>query len=158
MLRATAFALALLGVFSAPAHAAGLKATQTVELATVTVDADGAEMVTFAPATDVEPGEQVRYRLAYTNDGAEAADQVSLVMPVPSEVTYLEGSVDGNPGLVTFSSDQGETFASRSAVLITDGEAERVATAAEITHIKWLFDQPIAPAESGEISFMAVLK
>lgn len=158
MLRATAFALAMLGVFSVPAYAAGLKATQSVEVATVSVNADGAESLSFSPASDVEPGEQVRYRLAYTNESADAADKVSLVMPVPAEVTYLEGSVDGNPGLVTFSSDNGATFADREAVLVTDGEADRVATAEEITHIKWVFDQPIAPAESGTISFMAVLK
>lgn len=158
MLRATAFALAMLGVFSVPAHAAGLKATQSVELATVSVTADGEERITFAPATDVEPGEQVRYRLVYDNDGTEAADQVSLVMPIPAEVTYLEGSVDGTAGLVTFSSDNGETYAPRDAVLVADGTVERVASAAEITHIKWQFEQPIAPAESGAISFMAVLK
>ena len=158
MLRATAVALALLGVFSTPAQAAGLKATQSVELATVSLSADGSETVTFAPATDVEPGEQVRYRLAYTNDGAEAADRVSLVMPVPAEVTYLEGSIAGNAAQVTFSGDNGESFAPREAVRITDGETERVAASADITHIKWVFAEPIAPAESGAISFMAVLK
>ena len=158
MLRATAFALAMLGVFSAPAHAAGLKAIQSVELATISVDAEGAERLTFSPATDVEPGEQVRYRLVYQNDGAEAADQVSLVMPVPAEVTYLEGSVDGDAGVVTYSIDDGNTFAPRAAVLVTDGGLERVASAEEITHIKWQFERPIAPTESGSISFMAVLK
>ncbi len=158
MLRATAFALAMLGVFSAPAQAAGLKATQSVELATLSVDADGAETLSFAPATDVEPGEQVRYRLTYTNEGVDAADNVSLVMPVPAEVTFLEGSISSNAAQVTFSSDNGESFAARESVLIKDGETDRVATSAEITHIKWIFAEPIAPTESGAISFMAVLK
>ena len=100
MLRATAFALAMLGVFTAPANATGLNATQTVEVATVTTDTNGEEAMVFAPATDVEPGQQVRYRLAYTNAGSDAADNVSLVMPVPSEVTYLEASVSGIQGEV----------------------------------------------------------
>ena len=158
MLRATAFALTMLGVISVPVHAAGLKATQSVELATLSVDADGGERLTFAPATDVEPGEQVRYRLVYQNDGAEAADQVSLVMPVPAEVTYLEGSVEGDASRVTYSSDNGNTFAPRDAVLVVDGAVERVASAEEITHIKWEFERSIAPTEAGSISFMAVLK
>ena len=98
MLRATAFALTMLGVFSVPAHAADLKANQIVELANVVVAADGTESITYSPATDVEPGEQVRYSLVYANEGDDAAENVSLVMPVPGEVTYLEASVDGAAG------------------------------------------------------------
>ena len=158
MLRATAFALAMLGVFTIPAHAAGLKATQTVEVATVTIDATGADVLTFAPATEVEPGQQVRYSLAYSNEGPDPADSVSLVMPIPPEVTYLEASVAGAPGTVTFSADNGQTFAIRNALMIGEAEKNRVANASEITHIKWVFDTPIAPAASGAISYMAVLE
>jgi uncharacterized repeat protein (TIGR01451 family) len=110
MMRASALALIMLGAFSTSAHATGLEATQTVELATVTLTADGTESITYTPATDVEPGEQVRYSLSYSNQGADAADSVSLVMPVPAEVTYLEGSVERALSDVTFSVDSGETF------------------------------------------------
>jgi len=158
MLRATAFALAMLGVFTIPAHATGLKATQTVEVAIVTTDANGEDALTFAPATDVEPGQQVRYSLAYTNEGTEAADSVSLVMPIPSEVTYLEASVSGTRGTAMFSVDNGQTFAARDALTIGEAENSRVANASEITHVKWAFGAPVAPADSGEISYMAVLK
>ncbi len=158
MLRATAFALAMLGVFTVPAHATGLKATQTVEVATVTVDANGEDALTFAPATDVEPGQQVRYSLTYMNEGSEPADRVSLVMPIPSEVTYLESSVAGAAGTVTFSADDGQTYTMRDALTIVDGDDQRIANASEITHIKWAFSAPIAPADSGAISYMAVLK
>lgn len=157
MLRAAMFALALAGMGVAPAWAAGLTAVQTVEVATVSVDASGAEQLTFAPATDVEPGEQVRYRLAFTNEGDAPAEAVSLVMPVPGEVTLLEGSVEGAASAVTFSADNGESFSARDATLISDGNAVRVATAGEITHIKWDFSEPVAVGASGTISFMAVL-
>jgi len=158
MLRATAFALAMLGVFTIPAHATGLKATQTVEVAIVSNDANGEDALTFAPATDVEPGQQVRYSLSYANEGSEPADSVSLVMPIPSEVTYLESSAAGALGTLTFSADNGQTYATRQAVMIADGDRRRVANASEITHIKWAFSAPIAPADSGAISYMAVLK
>lgn len=158
MLRAAMFALALAGVGIAPAQAASLKAIQTVEVATVSVDATGAESITFAPATDVEPGEQVRYSLAFTNDGETPAENVSLVMPVPTEVTLLEGSIAGAPSLVTFSADNGETFSARDATLVSSGETTRVATAEEITHIQWSFSEPVEAGASGMISFMAVLK
>ena len=158
MLRSTAFALAMLGVCTIPAYAAGLKATQTVEVVTVTIDANGEDVLTFAPAVEVEPGEQVRYSLTYTNEGPDAANSVRLVMPVPPEVTYLEASVAGAPGTVTFSADNGQTFAMRDALMMGGAEQSRVANASEITHIKWVFETPIAPSASGAISYMAVLE
>jgi len=158
MLRATAFALTMLGVFSVPAHAADLKANQIVELANVVVAADGTESITYSPATDVEPGEQVRYSLVYANEGDDAAENVSLVMPVPSEVTYLEASVDGAAGTVLFSADAGQTFAPRDQLTIGEGDAARLAVSGEITHIKWNFSEPIAPATTGAVRYSAVLK
>lgn len=157
MLRATALALTLVGVLSAPAQASGLKATQTVEVATIALAADGSETLTYAPAVEVEPGEQVRYTLSYANDGPEAAENVSLVMPVPGEVTYLEASIGGAASTVLFSADAGQTFAAREALMIGEGEMARLATAGEITHIKWDFADPIAPASVGTISYEAVL-
>lgn len=158
MLRATAFALAMLGVFTVPAHATGLKATQTVEVVIITTDTNGDDVLTFAPATDVEPGQQVRYSLTYANEGPEPAEGVSLVMPVPAEVSYLEASVAGTPGSITFSTDNGQSYAMRDALRTGDGTNSRVANANEITHIKWAFSAPIAPADSGAISYMAILK
>ena len=155
MLRATAFALTLISAFSASAHATGLKATQIVEVATISVDADGNEMTTYSQASEVEPGERVRYSLAYANEGEDAAENVRLVMPVPSEVTYIEGSADG---AVEFSADNGRTYTSRETLMIGTGDFARLAVSEEITHIRWAISDPIAPADSGAISFEAVLK
>ncbi|MEO0451042.1 MAG: hypothetical protein AAFZ74_12085 [Pseudomonadota bacterium] len=158
MLRATLLALTLVGAFSAAAHATGLKATQSVEVATVTMAADGTETVTYSPATEVEPGEQVRYTLTYTNEGASPAEDVSLVMPVPAEVTYLEGSIAGPFSTVTYSADNGETFMAREALIVAADDAARPAAAEDITHIKWAFGEDIPAEQSGQISFSAILK
>jgi uncharacterized repeat protein (TIGR01451 family) len=155
MLRATALALTLVGVLTAPAQATGLKATQTVEVASVAIAADGSEVLSYAPAIEVEPGEQVRYTLTYVNDGSQPAENVSLVMPVPQEV---KASVSGASSAVLFSADAGQSFAARDAVFVGEGERARLATAAEITHIKWDFAEPIEPAGIGTISYEAVLK
>ncbi|MEP1145208.1 MAG: hypothetical protein ABJH52_15920 [Henriciella sp.] len=158
MLRSTVLALTLVGAFSASAHATGLKATQSVDVATVVVEADGSESTTFSPATDVEPGEQVRYSLTYANEGAAPAENVTLVMPVPGEVTYIEASAAGSADAVLYSADAGENFASRDALTIGAGEETRIASAEEITHIKWVFAEPISPSATGTISYNAVLK
>lgn len=157
MLRALAVALTCVSFCAAPALAEGLSANQIVEVATTSVEADGTESVTFAAATDVEPGELIRYRLDYSNDGADAAENVALVMPVPAEVTFIEASVEGAPSAVSYSADDGATFATRDAVMVADGDQARLASAAEITHIKWEFAEPIAPAATGTVSFRATL-
>jgi len=158
MLRATLLTLAVVGASSLSAFANGLTAEQVVERATVTVDANGNEVRTYALAEEVSPGDEVRYSLAYANTGDAAAEAVSLVMPVPGEVTYIETSATRGAGALSFSADGGQTFAARGAVKSADGDQERVATSDEITHIKWAFSEPIAPAATGTVSFSAVLK
>lgn len=158
MLRATLLALAFVGTSSLSAMASGLTAEQVVERLTVSVDANGNEVRTYALAEEVAPGDEVRYSLAYTNTGDAAADAVNLVMPVPSAVTYIESSATGRADEVMFSADGGKTFATRAALKISDGDQIRFATSADITHIKWAFSNAIAPAATGTVSFSAVLK
>ena len=158
MLRATLFALTMVGVCSIPAHASGLKAIQSVEVATLSIEADGTEIRTYTPASEVEPGEQVRYSLSFVNEGTDPAEKVSLVMPIPAEVTYVEGSISGVMSEVSFSVDAGQTFVPRTALRVEDGETMRAALATDITHIKWDLTNPIAPTESGSVSYEAVLK
>lgn len=158
MLRATAFALAMFGAISTSAHANGLQATQIVEVASITLDADGNETRTYSLAEEIAPGDEVRYSLSYVNEADRAAEAVSLVMPVPSELTYIEGSVGGTPSQVSYSADNGATFAERDALVIGQDETARLASAEEITHIKWVFVEPIPVAASGTISFSATLK
>ncbi|MEC7289888.1 MAG: hypothetical protein VXW22_07360 [Pseudomonadota bacterium] len=157
MLRATLAALTIVGMTSLPTFAEGLIAEQVVERAVVTIDANGNESRTYETAEDVAPGDEVRYTLTYQNTGDAAAETVNLVMPVPSEVTYIEASATGNDNEISFSAD-GLTFAPRTALTIGDGDQERLVTADEITHIKWAFADPIAPETAGTISFSAVLK
>lgn len=158
MLRATLLALVVAGAGSLSAFANGLTANQVVERVTVTVDAAGNETRAYAIAEEVSPGDEVRYSLAYTNTGSEGADAVNLIMPVPAAVTYIETSATGRADDLTFSADGGKTFATRAALKAYDGDQERFATSADITHIKWAFSDPIAPAASGTVSFSAVLK
>ncbi|MEO0607245.1 MAG: hypothetical protein AAFY82_03375 [Pseudomonadota bacterium] len=158
MLRTIAIAVSVYGILALPAFANGLKAVQTVEKATISLDADGQEIRTYVPAEEVAPGDEVRYRLTYVNDGALAAEAVSLTMPVPGEVTYVEASADGPANLVTYSADGGLNYAARDELIMASAEGARLATAEEITHIQWTFETPIPAASMGEVSFRGVLK
>lgn len=157
MLRATLLTLAIAGTSSLTAFANGLTAEQTVERVTVSINANGNEVRTYAVAEEAAPGDEVRYSLTYTNSGDTAAEAVSLVMPVPSEVTYIETSAAAAGKALTFSADGGTTFAPRAALMTSTGDQLRPATSDEITHIKWTFAEPIAPSATGSVSFSAVL-
>ncbi len=158
MLRATLFALAAASAITLPAFANGLSAEQSVERALVSIDANGNEVRTYTLADEVAPGDEVRYSLSYANTGSEAAEAVSLVMPVPSEVTYIEASASGAAEDISFSADGGNSFASRATVTVRENGQVRPAAPGEITHIKWTFSQSIAPSDIGRVSFSAVLK
>lgn len=98
------------------------------------------------------------YSLRFRNASAAPAQSVVLVMPVPPEITYVEGSVAGEGSSVTFSTDDGATYLARGRLTVTEDGAERPANNADITHIKWMLSAPLAPAKEGEVSFRGVLK
>jgi len=158
MFRSTLLALAMLSAFAAPAYAAGLSASQTVEVAIVGVDDAGELSVTYQTAEEVAPGDEIRYVLDYTNEGSDAADNVRLDMPVPAQINLIEGSVEAGAANVSYSIDGGETFSTRGELTITANGQQRAATAEEITHIRWSFAESIAPGTAGTISYRGVLQ
>ena len=158
MKRFAIFALAALTALAPSAMADGLVATQSVERVIVEKSADGKETVRFGPADRVAPGDEVFYNLDFANESDEAATNVKLVMPVPSEVAYVENSATGEGADIAFSIDGGKTFSQRGALKVTiDGE-ERLAKADQITHIRWSYADDIAPGAKGGVGYLAVLK
>lgn len=147
-----------MAALSAPAFATGLQATQLVEVAQVIVDENGEEVKTFAEATEIAPGDELRYRLSYDNQLSNAAVDVNLVMPVPAEIDFIEGSAVSNGTKVAYSVDNGASFADRGSLrVLIDGE-ERIATSEDITHVRWTFTEAIEAGETGEVSFRGVLQ
>ena len=158
MKRFAIFALAALTALAPSAMADGLVATQSVERVIVEKSADGKETVRFGPADRVAPGDEVFYNLDFTNEGVDAATNVKFVMPVPTEVAYVENSATGEGAEIAFSVDGGKTFSQRGALKVTiDGE-ERLAKADQITHIRWSYTDDIAPGAKGGVGYLAVLK
>lgn len=158
MLRTSLIALSMLTALTAPAYASGLTANQAVQVAVTEAAEDGTVTTKYVPADKIAPGDELRYVVAYENAGTEAANNIRLDMPVPAEVEFVEGSVDTTVATVTYSIDQGATFASRDALMVTDQDGERAASAEDITHIRWSFANSIAPGEAGEISYRGILQ
>lgn len=144
--------------FAALGADAAMTAKQTVEKEIVVRNANGAETVTRAPADKVTPGETVIYSIRYRNDSGEAASDIVLVMPVPKEVAYVEGSVTGGDTSVAFSADGGKTYVARGRLTVEEGGTTRPARGDEITHIRWTLATPVPPGDTGEVSYKAILK
>ncbi|OFX05410.1 MAG: hypothetical protein A3E78_04935 [Alphaproteobacteria bacterium RIFCSPHIGHO2_12_FULL_63_12] len=157
MNKLTLASIALLQL-AAPAASAAMTARQVVEKEVVTRAANGVETVSRAAADKVTPGETVIYSIKYKNDSPEGASDIVLVMPVPKEVSYVEGSVSGDDTSVAFSADGGKTYVARGRLTVEEGGATRPARGDEITHIRWTLTQPVPPKGEGEVSYKAILR
>ena len=157
MKRLSLLAITLVHISAAPAFAA-MTAKQIVEKEIVVRAANGSETVTRQPADKVTPGETVVYSIRYKNDSAEAVSDIVLVMPVPKEVAYVEGSVSGNDANVAFSADGGKTYVARGRLTIEEDGASRPARGDEITHIRWTLSTPVPSKSEGAVSYKAVLR
>ena len=144
---------------STAAPALALTATQTIEREVVIQNSDGSQSVKRQAADKVTPGDKVVYSLNYFNDDAEPANNIVLVMPVPKEIKYLDGSADMETAETTYSVDAGKSFARRDdlVVKLEDGST-RSANANDITHIRWLVSAEVAPNTGGTLSFSGRLK
>lgn len=155
MLRFAAFITA--GIFFSTANAE-IVATQSVEKEIVAKGENGQFNVTRVSASKVSPGEEVIYILDYENRDGAPAEGVVLVMPVPSELVYIEGSVTGDGASASFSADGGQTYLTRGRLMVNEDGQQRPARGSEITHIKWTLAEPMAPSAEGRVTFRGILK
>ena len=137
---------------------AKIVAEQHVEKEVTIRAANGEERVERIKAETVVPGEQVIYSLRFSNKNDEPANAVVLVMPVPQEVSYMEGTVAGRDANVTFSADGGQTYVARGRLTVAEEGMQRPANSTEITHIKWTLKEALPANTNSEVSFRAVLK
>ena len=157
MIRAL-IATILLGSAMIGTSALALTAEQTVEREVVVKNIDGTETLKREKADTVVPGEKIVYSINYYNDLDKAAENVVLVMPVPSELALIEGSADISGAETTYSADGGKSFAAREKVVVTLADnSTRIADASDITHVKWMVAS-ITPDKRGSLSFKGKLK
>lgn len=142
--------------FATPAMA--LTAFQTVQKEIVTERADGTVESRLVNPDSIVPGDRVVYALNFENDGAKPASDLVLTMPVPTEITYIDGSASTVGSVVTYSAN-GETFAPRASLrIIGEDGVSRAASAEDITHIRWVIAGPVQSGETGQLYFKGTLK
>ena len=140
---------------SASVSAAGISLEIDVAREVVEVDSDGLEVTRLVPIDSAMPGEVVVYTITYTNAGSDAAENVVITDPLPTEVQYVPGSESGAAGAeFAVSVDGGESFSAPSEALVVrqDGQP-RPAEPGDYTHLRWVLADPVLPGASGFLRF-----
>ena len=120
---------------------------------------DGSQESKLIPVSTVVPGDEIVYTVTFTNIGKETADNVTVVDPIPEQMTYVRGSVFGPGADITFSVDGGTTFETEGDLRVaTDNGGERTAQPEDYTHIRWVLRNPLGPGKRGVARFRAVLR
>ncbi|HWV59344.1 MAG TPA: hypothetical protein VN034_01730 [Sphingopyxis sp.] len=146
-------AAALLACSAGPAAAQDTGAlTSKIELEKSTPAADGQPAnKTYVAPDVVVPGDRVRVTLTFTNKGAAAASGVNLVNPIPEGLAFDDTDDSAGFGV---SIDGGKNFGPLAALTVpVAAGAPRPAAATDVTHVRWLWPDAIAPGASRSVAF-----
>jgi len=112
-------------------------------------------------ASDVLPGDVIRYSLQFTNTQEQAVRNVVFSNPVPQGLRYVLESATANvPNVaITFSIDGGTTYSAQPMIeVVENGERRNVpAPAAMYTHVRWTVEGWVQPGGQVTAEFRAEL-
>ncbi|WP_420464519.1 hypothetical protein [Panacagrimonas sp.] len=112
----------------------------------------------LVPASRVTPGSEVIYQVSYTNTGAEPA-QLIITNPLPDGLLYQHEASAAAGSRLEVSIDGGAHFGELPYLRLNQaGGQTRAATAADVTHVRWVLDKPLQPGEGGRVSLRAVIR
>jgi uncharacterized repeat protein (TIGR01451 family) len=110
------------------------------------------------PADRVVPGDVVAYTIEAKNITQRPAERVVITDPIPEHTRYVDGSAQAKNAELQFSVDGGKRFDRPEKLVVTEPHGtRRAARASDYTHIRWVFAEPLAPAESRSAHFQAQL-
>ncbi|HSN70422.1 MAG TPA: hypothetical protein VLT59_02890 [Steroidobacteraceae bacterium] len=120
---------------------------------------DGREIRRFEPARQIRVDEEVYYTVRVRNTTDRPLYPVVVTRPVPENTTYVPGSAVAPAATVTFSVDDGRTFAEPNALTVTSSEGQvRSAVPGDYTHIRWQFGYPLAAGATAIARFRVILE
>lgn len=114
------------------------------------------------PADQTVPGDVLTYTVSYQNAGKAAAQDASIVDPVPAGTVYRLGSARGENAQVTCSIDGGRSWYPEPVMMLTrlpgGGEAMVPAPADRYTHLRWVATKPLPPGATGRAAFSVTVQ
>ena len=166
---ALAAAVITTGMWGYPVQAQAQKASSSavtlrsdVKIERTERDASGNEKITLLTPKDVAvvPGDKVVFTLFVNNTSAQPAVGFKATNPMPSAVRFDSATEDW----ADVSVDNGINWGKLPNLKIkaksaTDAaEVERAATAEDVTHVRWVFADVIAPGAQRTVSYRGVVK
>lgn len=148
--------LLLLALLPAPALAQGqVDLSSHIALERTVIDASGKTTVKLEEPAKVVPGDRLLFTIRYSNGSGKPAANFVVTNPIPSEVVFAG---DPSPG-ADFSVDGGKSFGALGALKLQQADGTmRSALPADVTHIRWKFDKPVAAGSSDTLRFHATVK
>lgn len=126
------------------------------------VKKDGKVETQRIPVEKASPGDVVVYTITYSNAGKGPVLDAVIVNPVPQGVVYILDSAEGKDTEIKASIDNGRSWQKPPVTVLMknpDGtETAKPAGAELYTHLQWTVKKPVAPGQSGRISFKVKVK
>jgi len=158
-------------------HVAAEQAQVYLELSSYKVvmqtDDEGRRVEILKPALNVAPGDVIEWRLRAVNKSGRELENVALVIPIPPQTYYLDGSaspllLERDDSKLTirpqFSFDGGKTYGFpplfKEVKEVINGEevVKKVPVAPEeYTHVRWVLENML-PEESVEVFLRTVVR
>jgi uncharacterized repeat protein (TIGR01451 family) len=121
----------------------------------------GAWVAKGGSASDVLPGDVIRYSLRFTNMQEQPVRNVVFSNPVPQGLRYVAESATANaPNVaITFSIDGGQTYSAQPMIeVVENGERRNVPAPARMyTHVRWTVEGWVQPGAQVTAEFRAEL-
>ena len=115
-----------------------------------------ASLYTYVEPKVVVPGDRVRVTLTFTNNGTAAATGLNITNPIPAGL-FFNGTNDTADFSVSV--DGGKGFGALSSLTLpVANAAPRAATLTDVTHVRWLWSQPVAPQKNRSVAFFGLVK
>jgi len=157
-MRVVVLLIAAFLISTGAASAKGLSVKTVPEKEIQTINASGQAETKRVLAEKVVPGDEVIYTIYYENQAQKPADNVVLTSPVPEHMSYSNGSAMGKSSRVTFSIDNGLSFAPwNNLYVIAENGQRQQAGPQDYTHVRWALKTPVSVGTQGSVSFKAVL-
>lgn len=156
MYRSIILSVGLIASGTALAQVGGAMALTTfMKVERTEVDAKGVKRIVLAEPNGVTPGDTLLFAVSYRNGGAKPVNGLVLNNPVPKQIRYVE-SKDAD---ALVSVDGGKNFGQLAALKVAaaDGSA-RAALPEDVTNVRWVLTQTIAPGQQGGRSFRGTIR
>ena len=133
-----------------------------VKIERTETDTSGKEKITLHTPKDVAvvPGDNVVFSLFVKNGGAEPAVGFKATNPMPAAVSFASVAEDWAEVSVDGGKNWGKLAELKVKAKDATGTAEidRPATPDDVTHVRWVFSDAIAPGSERTLSYRGIVK